>query len=169
MIAFAYIECASVGLDTLNSRGNHYIGIGISVAVRVGAQIVRDEIGADLEILGNRFPMIAGDTRREILWGFYAAGGGFDRQTRNRNGRARAARVGIENLLPDENPLRRIGVFNVDGFDISRNRDRFVAQSQACEGNVQSEGLAGVQSNRSRYVFQARSAGSKRVRARWCG
>jgi hypothetical protein len=86
VVAFSHVEGAAVGLYVLDDHRHHDVRVGIAIAVRVGAEIVRDEIGTDLKEGGDRLTVVAGDSGREILGRLDASGGGFDGQTGDGDG-----------------------------------------------------------------------------------
>ena len=99
MISLANIVGAPIHLYILQNLRNKNIGVGIAVAVRVGRQVVRDQVGTHGDVLSDGFTMIAGYPWSKVLRGLNSAGSGFYGITRNGNRRARAARVGVEKIL----------------------------------------------------------------------
>jgi len=77
--------------------------------VGVGGEEVGEEEVADLEKLGDGFAVIAGDTGSEILRSLDAAGSGFDGKAGDGDGSTGAARVGVEDLIVNNDGLRGIG------------------------------------------------------------
>ena len=142
MIAFADVERSAVGRHALEDRGDHRVGVGIAVAVRVGAQIIGQKITAHLEERGDGLAMVASDPRREILRSLDAAGRGLNRQSGKRNRRARTARIGIEDLVVSENALRRIGILDVCIADVGCGGNGVRVRRHARELEVDGEGGA---------------------------
>ncbi len=91
----------------------------------VCAEIVRDEIAAHLKELRDWLAMIPGHSGREVLRGFDAAGGSFNGQTGNGNGRSRPAWIGVKNIPADDHPLRGVRIHKVDVLNVGSNRYRF--------------------------------------------
>jgi hypothetical protein len=77
--------------------------------VGVGGEVVREEEIADLKKLCDGFAVIAGYTGSKILRSLDAAGSGFDGKAGDGDGSTGAARVGVEDLVVDDDGLRRIG------------------------------------------------------------
>src|SRR5271163_4630854 len=67
MIPFPNIERSAIDLDTFQNLGNKYVGIGITVAMCVGRQIIGYEIAADRDVLRNGLPVIPRYAGRKIL------------------------------------------------------------------------------------------------------
>src|SRR5215469_12452074 len=106
MIAFEHIEGSTVGSDATKCGSYIDIRIGIAVAVGVCGEIVGNEIGSDRDVLSDRFPMVPGYARDEILWSFDTPCRCLNRQTRKRDRCTGAPWVCIQNLLADHDPLR---------------------------------------------------------------
>jgi len=53
--------------------------------------------------------VVAGNARREVLGRFDSSGGSLDGKAGNGDGRSRAARIRVQNLVVDDNALRGIG------------------------------------------------------------
>ena len=64
VISFTHVECAAIGLHAFQNARDQDVGVGIIVAMRMGRQIVRNQIGSDLDVLGNRLSMISRHSRR---------------------------------------------------------------------------------------------------------
>ena len=124
MISFANIERAAVSLNAFDDRGNHYVWVGVPVAVSVGAQVVREQETAHLDECGDGLTVISGYSRREVLRSFDAAGCTFDWQTGDGDGSAGAAGVGVEKFIAYEHPFCRTGVLQVDFLNVCRNSNR---------------------------------------------
>ena len=107
VIALAHVERAAVDSDAVDGQRNQRIRIGVAVTVRVGGQIVGIQKVADLEVLRNGLAMVAGDSGSEILRRLDASRGGFDGKARNGDRRARAAGIGVEHLVMNDDALRR--------------------------------------------------------------
>ena len=110
VVAFAHIEGAAIDGDSFNDGRDEEVGIGIAIAVSIGGKVVRVEKVADLEELRDGLAVIAGYARREVLRSFDSAGGGFNRQAGERDGRSRTSGIGIQHLVVDDDALRGIGV-----------------------------------------------------------
>ena len=113
MVAFPHIECAAIRLHAFDDGRDHDVRVGIAVAVRVGAQIVGHQEAADLDELRDGLAVIAGHARSEILRRLDAARCGLDGQPGNRDRRAGAARIGVQDLLANQNSLRRVRILDV--------------------------------------------------------
>ena len=109
VVALADVEGATIDGDGIDDGGNQEIGIGVTVAVGVGGEIVGEEEIADLEELRDGFAVITGNAWSEILRGFDAAGSGFDGETGDGDGSARAPGIGVEDLVVDDDGLGGIG------------------------------------------------------------
>lgn len=109
VVAFADVEGATVDGHGFDGGRNEDVGVRVAVAVRVGGEVVRVEEIADLEELRDGLAMIGGDSGSEILRGFDAAGSGFDGEARERDGSAGAAGVRVEELVVNDDGLRRVG------------------------------------------------------------
>ena len=70
MVPFQHIEGAAIDLDAADDPGNKDIGIGVTVAVRVGGKIIRDQVASDQNILSDGLAVISGHARSKILWRF---------------------------------------------------------------------------------------------------
>jgi hypothetical protein len=64
---------------------------------------------ADLKELSDGLAVVAGNARREVLGRFDSSGGSLDGKAGNGDGRSRAARIRVQNLVVDDNALRGIG------------------------------------------------------------
>jgi len=95
IVAFAHVEGAAVHIHRLNSQRDQHVGVRVAVPVGVGREIVGIEEIANLEILRNRLAVVAGNSGSEVLRRFDAAGRGFDGQSRDGDGCARASGVGV--------------------------------------------------------------------------
>jgi len=67
VVAFEHVECAAVGGYAAERSGDVDIRVGVSIAVRVGREIIRDEVAAHGDVLGNGFAVIAGHAGNKIL------------------------------------------------------------------------------------------------------
>jgi hypothetical protein len=133
MIAFPDIEGAAVGLDAFNDRRHHHIRIGVTVAVRVSAEVIGDQVAADLEELSDGFTMIPCDTRREILGSFDPTRCGLDWKTRYGNRRTRTAGIRVKDILAHVDALGRVGVLNVNLGHVGRDRHGLSARRHTGE------------------------------------
>src|SRR5262249_19250363 len=109
VIALADIERSAVGLDRADGSGDQEVRIRITIAVRVGGQVVRKEIFSDLEKLRDGFAMVTSNARSKVLRGLDAAGCGLHRQARYRNQPAWPAGIAFEEILKKKDPLGRVG------------------------------------------------------------
>jgi len=97
----------------------------------VRRKIVRHQVAAHCNVLRDGLAVVAGHPRSKVLRRLDAAGRGFDRVSGNRYRRAGPSGVGIQQVLTDKDPLRRIrreyiGLVHVgcnrDVFDVRRKR-----------------------------------------------
>ena len=109
VVALANVEGAAVNGDAIDGQRNESVGIGVSVAMSVGGKIVGVEKVSDLEILRDGLAVIARDAGSKILRGLDSSRGGFDGQPRDGDGSAGASGIGVEDLVMNDDALRRIG------------------------------------------------------------
>ena len=80
--------------------------------------------------------MVAGHAWSEVLRRFDAAGSGLDRQPGERDRRARTAGISVEDLVANENALRRIGVLDVHLVYVGGRGHGFGMGRKGCELQV---------------------------------
>src|SRR5208283_2906739 len=102
MIPFPHVERAAIHLNAFNHLENEDVWVGVAVSVRVGGEIVGNQVASHLEIGGDGFAMISCYAGREILRSLDASGCGLDGYARNGDGRSGAAGIGVECLLANE-------------------------------------------------------------------
>ena len=133
VVPLAHIEGAAVGLHAFDDGGDHDVRIRITVVVRIGVQVVGQQEAADLDELRDWFAVVPGHARGKILRGFNATRCGFNRQTGDRHRCARTARIGVQDFIADQYPLRRVRVLNIQVLDVGRHRYRVRTGSQPLE------------------------------------
>ena len=113
VVAFPHIECAAIGLHAFDDGGDHDVGVGIAVAVRVGAQVVGQQKAAHLDEMRDGLAVVSGHARRKILRRLDAARCGLDGQSGNGDRRAGPAGIGVQDFVAHQDALRRVGILNV--------------------------------------------------------
>jgi len=133
MITLSDIERAAVDLNAFDHLWNKDIWVGISIAVRICRQIVRNHVSAHGDELRDRFAVIAGDSRREVLRSLDSAGGGLDRVSGYRNWNSGTPGIRVKQVLADKDSLTRVGCKNVHfiqvrchhhGLELSRHLNK---------------------------------------------
>ncbi len=96
VIPFQHVKGAAIDLNAIDHLRNENVDIGITVAVRVGGEIVRGQISAYAKILRDRFAVISGHAGNEILRRLDSAGSRLNRKARNGNRSTGMAGIGVE-------------------------------------------------------------------------
>src|SRR5271165_4970228 len=109
VIALQNVERAAIDGHLINDRRNKNVGIGVTIAVSIGRQIVGYQERPNLEVLRDGLAVVSGHARSEVLRRLDSSRRGLDGQARNRDRRARPPRIGIQDLIVNEDTSRRIG------------------------------------------------------------
>src|SRR5208282_1011044 len=108
MVPFAHIESAPIYLNAFNGLGNEDVRVRVAIPVRIGGEVVGNEVASDLDVGSNGFAMVSRNARCEILRSFDAAGRGFNGKARNGDRRARTPWIRVERFLAKQQTLRGI-------------------------------------------------------------
>jgi hypothetical protein len=67
MIALKHIERAAVCCYAAQPAGDKYVGVSVPIPVRVGGEVVCDQVTAYRNVLGDRFAVVAGYAGHKVL------------------------------------------------------------------------------------------------------
>src|ERR1035437_7008287 len=125
MIAFKYVERATIDLNVCQGRWNKDVRIGITIAVSVCGKIVGQEKSAERNELRNWFSMITGDARSEVLRCLDSARCGLNGISRNGYGSSRTAGICIDEVLLHKDLFSWIRRKQIDVIHIGGDGDPF--------------------------------------------
>src|ERR1700722_11785098 len=96
VVPLQHVKGAPIDLNAIDRLRNENVDIGITVAVRVGGEIVRGQISANAKILRDRFAVISGHAGNEILRRLDSAGSRLDGKTGDGNWSTGVTGIGVE-------------------------------------------------------------------------